>query len=66
MYAIRSYYGNKLLNELQNVPLEKRSARFVCVIHYISANGEEHSFRGQCEGYIGFEPKGENGFGYVV
>ena len=25
---------------------------------------EEHSFKGQCEGYIGLVPKGENGFGY--
>ena len=54
----------KILVELNNVPIEKRTARFVCVICYISEKGGEHFFRGECEGYIGFEPKGENGFGY--
>lgn len=54
----------KILGELDGVPKDKRTARFVCVITYISADGESHNFRGECEGYIGFEPKGENGFGY--
>lgn len=54
----------KLLSELDGVPYEKRTARFVCVICFINAKGEEHFFRGECEGHIGFEPKGENGFGY--
>lgn len=55
---------NKILAELANVPLEKRTARFVCVIHLILKNGDEHNFRGECDGVIGFESKGENGFGY--
>ncbi len=54
----------KLLGELEGVPVEKRTARFVCVIHYISQEGDEHFFRGECEGTIGFEEKGDNGFGY--
>jgi XTP/dITP diphosphohydrolase len=54
----------KVLSELEGVPLEKRTARFVCVITYIEESGNVHVFRGECEGYIGFEPKGENGFGY--
>lgn len=53
-----------LLENLKDVPLEKRTARFVCVIHFIKENGEEISVRGECKGLIGFEPKGENGFGY--
>lgn len=55
---------NKLLKELESVPYEKRTARFVSVICYIDKNGREQIVRGECEGYIGFEPKGENGFGY--
>lgn len=54
----------KLLKELEGVPIEKRTARFVSVICYIDKNGEENIVRGECEGYIGFEPHGENGFGY--
>lgn len=54
----------KLLSELEGVPMEKRTARFVSVICYIDKDGKEHIVRGECEGYIGFEPRGENGFGY--
>ncbi len=54
----------KILDELEGVPVENRTARFVCVITYISSEGEVNSFRGECEGHIGLEPKGENGFGY--
>lgn len=52
----------KLLEELQGVT--NRTGRFVCSIAYIDANGEKHSFEGVCEGVIGDEEKGENGFGY--
>ena len=52
----------KLLEELQGVT--NRTGRFVCSIAYIDAKGEKHSFEGICEGVIGFEEKGENGFGY--
>lgn len=53
-----------LLKEMQNVPDDKRIARYVAVIHFIKENGEEISVRGECEGKIGYEPVGENGFGY--
>lgn len=54
----------KLLSELAGVPEEKRTARFVCEICFIDEKGEKHFFTGKCEGIIGTEEKGENGFGY--
>ncbi len=54
----------KLLGELADVPEEKRTARFVCEICFIDENGVRHFFTGKCEGIIGTEEKGENGFGY--
>ncbi|MGN0612383.1 MAG: XTP/dITP diphosphatase [Porcipelethomonas sp.] len=56
--------NEKLLKELSGVPEEKRSAAFVCEICYIDEEGTEHYIRGECRGRIGFEPLGENGFGY--
>lgn len=55
---------DKLLSELNNVPLDKRTARFVCVIAFATPEGETLTFRGECNGKIGFERQGENGFGY--
>ncbi len=54
----------KILSELENVPMEKRNAGFVCVICFIDSDGCKYSVRGECRGCIGYEPKGENGFGY--
>lgn len=54
----------KLLSELSGIEKEKRTARFVCVICFIDENGTETVIRGTCEGYIGTEPLGDNGFGY--
>lgn len=56
--------NDKLLSELSGVPEEKRGAQFVCVICFIDENGREDFVKGVCRGMIGFEPKGENGFGY--
>jgi len=53
-----------LLRRLEGVPWERRAARFVCVIAIASPEGEVELFRGECNGIIAFEPKGENGFGY--
>lgn len=53
-----------LLSKLEGVPAEKRTARFVCCVCYLDAEGVAHFFTGKCEGVIGPEPRGENGFGY--
>lgn len=54
----------KLLELLDGVPAEKRTARFECVLCYVDAAGETHFFSGTCEGRIGTAPAGKNGFGY--
>ena len=54
----------KLLELLDGVPAEKRTARFECVLCYVDAAGETHFFSGTCEGRIGTTPAGENGFSY--
>lgn len=53
-----------LLKNLEGVPMEKRTARFVCAICCAYPDGRYFTVRGECEGKIGFEPKGSNGFGY--
>lgn len=55
----------KLLRELENVPEAQRTARFVCVLCYVNADGtEEQKFTRICEGRIGTQARGKNGFGY--
>ena len=54
----------KLLHEMDGVPDEKRTARFVCAISLILSSDQVFGFTGVCEGKIGYEPRGENGFGY--
>ncbi|GAA0483695.1 XTP/dITP diphosphatase [Salinibacillus aidingensis] len=54
----------KVLEELKGVEMPERSARFVCVLALARPEKETIAKRGTCEGYIGFEEKGENGFGY--
>lgn len=53
-----------LLLRLKDVPREKRSARFRCVIAIATPDGEVEFCSGECRGIIIFEPKGERGFGY--
>ena len=54
----------KLLRELAGVPDEERGARFVCTLVFLDEDGSELVARGTIEGRIGYEPRGENGFGY--
>ena len=49
---------------MKNVPDGERSARFVCAVAFVSADGAETLAQGCSEGYITREPEGENGFGY--
>lgn len=55
----------KLLRELAEVPWERRTARFVCAVCVANPDGTVVAETyGTYAGHIGFEPKGENGFGY--
>lgn len=56
--------NQKLLDLLEGVPEEKRTARFVCVIAAVLPDGREFTTRGTIEGIIGYESRGEGGFGY--
>lgn len=56
--------NEKLLKELKDVPDEKRTARFVTVLTMLFKSGDTIVVRGEVEGVIGHEAKGENGFGY--
>lgn len=56
--------NEKLLELLKDVPMEKRTARFVSVITMVYPGGDTVVARGECEGHIMFEELGENGFGY--
>lgn len=53
-----------LLKNLQDVPDEKRTARFVSCIACVFPDGREFTVKGFCEGTILREPKGNGGFGY--
>jgi XTP/dITP diphosphohydrolase len=55
---------DKLLGELKNVPHEKRTARFVCVIAFCRSGIPPQTFRGTCAGHILTERRGTGGFGY--
>lgn len=55
---------NKLLQELNDVPEEERTARFVCVIAVAVPGEKTITFRGSCDGVIHTVKEGANGFGY--
>lgn len=56
--------NNLLLQRLEGVPDEKRTARFVCAIAAVFPDGSKEAVRGTIEGRIGYEIAGEHGFGY--
>ncbi len=56
--------NRKLIDRLEGVPDEKRTARFVCAIAAAFPNGDVKTVRGTIEGRINYDPVGENGFGY--
>lgn len=53
-----------LLSRLKDIPGEKRTARFRCVIALAEPEGAVEYCHGECQGIIALEPKGEQGFGY--
>lgn len=72
IYSARYAGGNatdkenikKVMENMQNIPMEKRTARFVCVLA-LAQPGKDTIYRtGYCEGKIALEEAGTNGFGY--
>ncbi len=53
-----------LIRRLAGVPDEERSARFICAIAVVCPDGQVLTAEGAMEGRIGYEERGENGFGY--
>ena len=56
--------NQSLVDRLEGVPVEKRTARFVCVIAAAFPDGTVCTTKGTIEGKIGYEERGEYGFGY--
>ena len=56
--------NTNLIERLEGVPDEKRTARFVCAIAAVMPDGREFTVQAAIEGRIGYEQKGEGGFGY--
>lgn len=56
--------NKNLIERLDGVEDEKRTARFVCAIAAVLPDGTELVTRGVIEGRIGYEEKGSGGFGY--
>lgn len=53
-----------IIERLEGVPFEQRTARFVCAVAAIFPDGKEVVVRQTMEGYIDTQEKGSNGFGY--
>lgn len=62
-YAPNEEKCARILAEMKDVPDEKRTAYFECSIAYIDSDGC-FTVSGKCEGKIGYEERGTNGFGY--
>ncbi len=56
--------NKKLLELMKDIPIEKRTARFVSVVTAVFADGRKIVARGEIEGLIAFEESGKGGFGY--
>lgn len=56
--------NRKLLLLMKDVPSRQRTARFRCVVAVAAPDGYVETAEGVCEGSIGLEPAGDQGFGY--
>lgn len=56
--------NNILLDRLEGVPDEERTARFVCAVAAVFPDGTVDVVRETIEGRVAYEPAGDNGFGY--
>lgn len=56
--------NEKLLQALEHIPADSRTARFRCVLALVRGPGDEVVAEGTCEGNILDAPRGEGGFGY--
>ena len=56
--------NEKVLGLLGKLPLKKRKAHYVCAVSLADKEGLIDTVEGRCWGVIGFEPKGNTGFGY--
>ena len=56
----------KLLDELKDVPQEKRGAKFVSAVCCCFPDGRSFTVRGECHGVIAFEKHGNGGFVFIV
>ncbi len=54
----------RLLEKLDGIPIERRTARFRCAIALVMPKGSARVVQGVCEGYIAQAMHGEYGFGY--
>ena len=53
-----------LLKNAEQIPDDQRQAQFVCVITFVTPEGQVIQARGEIHGELLREPRGENGFGY--
>jgi XTP/dITP diphosphohydrolase len=56
--------NQKLLKEMEGIPVSRRGAKFRCVMALVAPEGEERVVEGTCRGRIGFKEVGRKGFGY--
>ena len=56
--------NTKLIQSLQGVPTEKRTARYQCYAALVDGSETLDIVNGSCEGVIAEEARGSNGFGY--
>lgn len=56
--------NRKLLAELEGVPHEKRTGRFVCAVALAHPDGRQHVLEDVCEGHVDTRETGDHGFGY--